>query len=531
MNPQKNFVIDEEFSRLLPVGTKDEDIRLKESIIKEGCKEPIEIWKSPFTAQDFLIDGHRRLKVCSEYNIPYKITYIKLANREKAIKYMINKQLARRNLTSEQRIYYIGKLYNEYKKSHGGDRKSSLHSEDLNGRTSENIADQHHIGKSTVERAGKYAEVLDKINETAGEDLKEKILRGDINISQQEIRELELIDKEEFNIVIEHLKSGDIEKAKKKIERYKPLNDDVYDGIRVKLNEKFIIPPFSIFDAKQGYWQERKRNWMNIGIKSDFGRDENLLYPSNTIISLEEKDSSIFDPVLTEIIYKWFCSNNGLIIDPFAGGSVRGLIASFLNYRYIGIDLSEKQVKENNKQVEKVLKEEHIKPIYYVENSLNIDKVFSNTGIEADLIFSCPPYFDLESYSDDPNDLSNLTWKSFLNDYNIIINKSLSLLKNNRFACFVVSEIRDKEGYYRNFVSETIKAFIKNPNVNFYNDIILLNTIGSKSLTANRQFSSNRKVARIHQNILVFYKGNIKEIQNNFKDIEIYKFNETEKLK
>jgi hypothetical protein len=47
--------------------------------------------------------------------------------------------------------------------------------------------------------------------------------------------------------------------------------------------QRFIVPPFSVFDARQGYWQERKRQWLNLGIRSDLGRGENLFGHSDLI--------------------------------------------------------------------------------------------------------------------------------------------------------------------------------------------------------------------------------------------------------
>ena len=38
------------------------------------------------------------------------------------------------------------------------------------------------------------------------------------------------------------------------------------------LAERFVVPPFSVLDARQGYWQERKRAWLSLGIKSELGR-------------------------------------------------------------------------------------------------------------------------------------------------------------------------------------------------------------------------------------------------------------------
>jgi tRNA1(Val) A37 N6-methylase TrmN6 len=97
-------------------------------------------------------------------------------------------------------------------------------------------------------------------------------------------------------------------------------------------------------------------------------------------------------------------------------------------------------------------------PSYIVGDS-NI--VLDTITDKFDFVYSCPPYYDLEQYSDDPNDLSNIdSYDEFLRSYRSIIAKSCALLKDDRFACFVVGDIRDKNGFYRNFVSDTTKAFI-----------------------------------------------------------------------
>lgn len=43
------------------------------------------------------------------------------------------------------------------------------------------------------------------------------------------------------------------------------------------LAERFLIPPFSVLNAREGWWQERKRAWISLGIKSELGRGEDLI--------------------------------------------------------------------------------------------------------------------------------------------------------------------------------------------------------------------------------------------------------------
>ena len=123
------------------------------------------------------------------------------------------------------------------------------------------------------------------------------------------------------------------------------------------------------------------------------------------------------------------------------------------------------------------------------------------------MIFSCPPYYDLEVYTKDEKDLSNLdTYEQFIGQYKQIIQKAVAKLKDNRFAVWVVGDIRDKKGNYRGFVGDTIQAF-REAGMTYYNDIILSNAIATAAVRAKSTFENNRKVVKIHQNILVFGKG------------------------
>lgn len=276
------------------------------------------------------------------------------------------------------------------------------------------------------------------------------------------------------------------------------------------LEKRFGIPPFSILDAKQKYWQDRKREWKTIGIESEIGRDARSFntkewFEENGMGAVTNTDVSIFDPVLTELCYKWFCKPRGKILDPFAGGSVRGIVASVFGYDYTGIDLRQEQIDANYANIPKLNITLPIKPNWVCGDSVNV----KNVGGKYDMIFSCPPYHDLEKYSDDVKDLSNMPYDGFVTKYREIIKESVDLLNYDSFAVFVVGEIRDKEGFYRNFVGDTVKAFT-NTGIGYYNEIILYTVIGSLPVRVTKQFEPYRKIGKLHQNILVFYKGNPK---------------------
>jgi len=578
----------------------------------------------------------------------------------------------------------------------------------------------------------------------------------------------------------------------------------------LKLSDEFLIPPFSVLDTRQGYWQDRKRAWMALGIQSELGRDAVLMQatgntpeqakhyaekyargnePDSWIledggVGVYSASASVFDPVLCELAYSWFCPPGGAVLDPFAGGSVRGIVAAACGRFYSGIDLRPEQITSNVEQWEAIrpglgqrepppatVSEpatetplEQVGPIWvkrddlfsvagvrggkvrtclhlaagaaglvtagsrsspqvnivaHIANHLGIgcrvhtpegdaspevqqasalgaeriehrpghnsviikrarddaaerkwteipfgmecpeaveqtrqqvpdtfpagvtrvlvpvgsgmslagilwgmvdkghalpvlgvmvganpekrlDKyappnwrematlepagvdykteVTASVGniildpvyeakcekfikagdlfwiigvrstaagggppgggdakwfegdsenvqeiapLEYDFIFSCPPYGDLEKYSDDPADLSTMDAAGFLASYRRIISAGCKLLKENRFACFVVGEYRGAGGHYANFVSETIRAFM-DAGLEYYNEMILVTPAGSLPLRARRQFNAGRKIGKMHQNVLLFCKGDAKIATADCGDVIIF---------
>ncbi len=266
--------------------------------------------------------------------------------------------------------------------------------------------------------------------------------------------------------------------------------------------ERFLFSPFTVLDAKSGDWRERKRAWLTIGLRSELGRD---IKPTSCATEwmqrgASEEGGSVFDPVLCELAYRWFCAGGGQVVDPFAGGSVRGIIAAQLGLNYWGCDLRAEQVAANREQAAAIC--ECNVPEWVCGDSMET----LASAPDADFIFSCPPYGDLEVYSDDPADLSGMEWHTFVAAYKRIILRAVGRLKDDRFACFVVGDFRDNKGFYRDFVSTTIRAF-EECGARLYNEAILVTSVGSASMRVTKQFNASRKMAKTHQNVLVFCKG------------------------
>jgi DNA modification methylase len=283
------------------------------------------------------------------------------------------------------------------------------------------------------------------------------------------------------------------------------------------LKDKFGIIPFSVLDTKTAEWKQRKERWVRLGIKSELGREEDLLgfkrIYSKGKERLFDRKTSIFDPVLCELMYDWFCIKNGKVLDCFAGGSVRGITASIKDLEYTGIEIRPEQVESNREQANQIC--DGISPKWICGDSYD---ELDNIKEKFDFLFTCPPYFDLEKYSEIKGDISNMNWDTFIERYELILKKSCDLLKDNRFFCIVVGDVRDKErtiNWYRNLTGET-KRIIINAGLHFYNEIILLDNIGTSAMRVDQAFSK-RKIVKTHQNIFIFYKGNdVNDIRNEF---------------
>ena len=319
------------------------------------------------------------------------------------------------------------------------------------------------------------------------------------------------------------------------------------------LEAAFIVPPFSVLDMRAARWQERKAAWNEkIG---DLGESRGeLLFSSPEMrmpglyreyLTLRRKGQaldkgfkdwlntlpperleaesnkrsasgvSILDPVLAEIACLWFGIAGGRAFDPFAGDTCFGFVSASCGMKFTGIELRKEQADLNNKRVEGMTAR------YICDDGQNVAAHIEKES--QDLLFSCPPYYNLEVYSDDPKDASNQeTYEDFLAILRNAFTAAAGCLKENRFAVIVVGDVRDNDsGEYYDFPSDIARIF-RDAGLHLMNELILVEPTPSAGLRAGN-FMEGRKVVKCHQNVLVFYKGNPLLIANNFFPIDMSK--------
>lgn len=277
----------------------------------------------------------------------------------------------------------------------------------------------------------------------------------------------------------------------------------------VSLVDRFDVPPLSVLDRRSGYWQEMRRRWLALGISPAEGRDGALVHDcdlrsddfSQRLAASDRRGgTSLFDPALAAIAVRWYSPAGGHVYDPFAGGSVRGLVSGILGRSYVGVDVRAEQVDANDSQAES-MDVEMVRPTWLVG-----DGTCAAPTSGADLVLTCPPYFDLERYSDLPHDLSAMSDADFRTAYAIAIRRSVEALGPSGFSVWVVGNALDGRGRVKDLVSLTVGAH-HDAGAHLHSDAVVIDPAGHAAMRASRTFPRSRRLTRTHQSFLVFCKG------------------------
>lgn len=268
------------------------------------------------------------------------------------------------------------------------------------------------------------------------------------------------------------------------------------------------VTPLSVLQAARGDWQKRKKAWAAAGLTGDAGRDHISIWPtiSKTAGIEWQRAVSVFDPHLTDVHYRWHCPPGGRILDPFAGGATRGLVAAVRGFHYTGIDLSPVQVQANREQYE-VWKARGLvtgSAEWIVGAAQDVLPRYQDGW--ADYVFTCPPYHQLERYSDHPQDLSVMGWGEFVEAVGTVVAECERVLKRDRFATWITGDVRDKNGHLRRLPSKVDDAH-ESAGFALVNDTIIAAPLGGKFGVIWRNWDPTRSATRIHQYAHTFVAG------------------------
>ncbi len=264
--------------------------------------------------------------------------------------------------------------------------------------------------------------------------------------------------------------------------------------------------PWSVLRQDRADWRARVAWWREQGVDEP---KPQAITPAMVNTGRHGRSSggvSRFDPHLAEVITRWYCPPGGIVMDPFAGGPVRSLVAAHLGYPYRGIELRGDQVEANRARAA-TWRERGLlaaTPVWHVGAAQELLPELDDG--EADLIFTCPPYHNRERYTTNPRDLSAMRWPQFLDTYTTILAEATRVLADDRLAVIVISDIRDSGGHMRGLPALTTAAMAA-AGACLINEHVLVEHPGLRVKTMRPAWTAARTAMRCHQLVHVYVKG------------------------
>jgi len=164
MAKEVDLHISKRLQAVLPELTDRQKKQLAANLERDGEKlQTIPYWYDG--KQNVILDGMHSWPIVKKLGIEYRTKEMTFANYEEAEDWIRKHQAGRRHSTPQQETILLGEEYNEEKRDDGGhgDQISGGQNVHPVGKTSENIAENRGVSPKTVERAGKFAENVAKL--------------------------------------------------------------------------------------------------------------------------------------------------------------------------------------------------------------------------------------------------------------------------------------------------------------------------------------------------------------------------------
>lgn len=313
---------------------------------------------------------------------------------------------------------------------------------------------------------------------------------------------------------------------------------------QVRLKRLIHMAMTNLWQSTSGEWLSVKKEW-NEKIEAA-GKKHNVLNPkfasregcwmgssgmSNVVLSKQKvedgeivtdkgKDlngnASVLDPTACEIILRMFMPTNGLTVyNPFGGGVQMGFVAGSYGYNYIASEIRQNQCDANNAICS------DFESVKWVKSDSST--FFPKTENGIDLVFSCPPYYKVETYIDydgkiPEGELNSFeSYEKFRDTLFEGYSQAIDAMNDNTFFVVMTGDSRDKHGGYYGCEAEH-ELFFKSKGLHIYNRIVYLESEFTRRATAKKTLNS-RKYPKCEQKIYAFFKGDPAKIKDLFPNV------------
>jgi len=226
-------------------------------------------------------------------------------------------------------------------------------------------------------------------------------------------------------------------------------------------------------------------------------------------------NASVLDPLACEIIARFFMpKSGGKVYNPFGGGVQFGFVAGACGYEYLASEIRQNQVDANN-----AICKQFGGRVRWVR----ADSSAFDPDAEIDLVFTCPPYYKVETYLDydgkpPAGEINSCpTYEEFRDLLFSGYKRAIARLKDNRFFVIMTGDSRDKNGAYYCSEAET-EMFLKAQGLSVYNRIVYLECEFTRLAHAKKTLNT-RKFPKREQKIIVAHKGKLADIERDFARI------------
>ena len=289
---------------------------------------------------------------------------------------------------------------------------------------------------------------------------------------------------------------------------------DEISGKVLKVTRPLLITPQQAYvrPSQKDWWQttttiwqtdeiikRRVRDWRRLTGETGHDGARNQTFRADHD-SVYTGTHSVFPAPLMEMIIVRYAGERGShILDAFAGGPPRGLVSAIMGHNYTGFEIRQEQIDENKAVLDRL----HLRGANYIHG----DGRFLECDTKFDCAITCPPYYNLEVYSDLPDDISNFrSYAEFNGSMFLCALSHFQRLKPGAFACIIVGLFRDKSGELIDFPSDTVANF-KEAGFLYWQHIILSKNFASAAVRAANAWKNSKLVPR-HESLLIFKKPN-----------------------